>query len=532
MIFWGFYFISKVFLFLKGHIQFDLYLNLLLAVYALMPLKIRHFGGMRGLQRNASRYLYGVIGVSLAFSLLWRDTYFPPFRNLVNFLYNPVTRPSNQYLFEFASNYWNLTIATVLGVIFVFCLLMRKVRLNWLILVVIPLMIPPAHSLIYGRVDEAILENLKGSIVTSGGAPTPILKLEEPSQGFDVVILQVCSLSWDDLRQIGMDQDVFFDQFDVLYSNFNTSSSYSTPSALRLLRSNCPQGTHESLFRPISDRCLLMENLRKSGFKTETVFNHQGKLSDKMASELSAFAKTDLPFKYSGLNPMIINYDDAPIYSNAEVLDLWWKQRLKNPHQSQAVFYNTVSLHGGNHLSREGQTWWARKRSSEYKETLGLIFSDFSKFFAQLKKSDRDVLVFMVPEHGAALVGDSFQGRDLRDIPMPKLTLVPMGIKFIGKGWGKISKLKIDALSSYPVIPQVINAAIQSKSSKKSIQKNLDSKDFQLSLPMDFFAESENAMTTIREGKVFLKRKNQDWRQLPGEFLPKGFVEKKRGDTQ
>jgi hypothetical protein len=115
---------------------------------------------------------------------------------------------------------------------------------------------------------------------------------------------------------------------------------------------------------------------------------------------------------------------------------------------------------------------------------------------------------------------------------MPKLTLVPMGIKFIGKGWGKVPKLRLDALSSYPVIPQVINAAIQRKASRQKDQRDLEGKDFELSPALEFSAESENASTTIHEGKVFFRRKNQDWRSLPAEFLPESFSGLKEGQNK
>jgi hypothetical protein len=523
MVFWGFYFIAKAFLYLQGHIQFDLYLNLILAVYALMPLKIRYLGGVSGLKGNASRYVYGLLAVPLSLSILWHDSYLPPFRFLVNYLSNPVTRPSGKYMFEFVSNYWSLSLVAVFLVILCFSYLIRKYRFSWGVLVVLPLLVPPVHLLVMSRSEGKTLESLKPATWLTAGAPTSILKLPDPARGFDIVILHVCSLSWDDLKNVGMDQDSFLDQFDVLYQNFNTWSSYSTPSALRLLRATCPQSEHESLYRPVSDRCLLFDSLRKSGFQTDTLFNHQGKLSDKMEVEISALAKADPPMKYSGLHPVIINYDGAPIFDNFEVLDLWWRKRQQKPQQSRVVFFNSVSLHGGNHLSRDKNSWWTRTRSSEYKETLGMSFSEFRRFFDEIKRSGKDVLVFMVPEHGAALVGDSVQGPDLRDIPMPKLTLVPMGIKFIGSGWGRLPKFRVNQLSSYPVIPQVINAAIRKRVPRQGGNSEFDLKDFESSPTPEFFAESENASTTIRDGKVFFRRKNQEWRSLPSSFLPETF---------
>lgn len=42
------------------------------------------------------------------------------------------------------------------------------------------------------------------------------------------------------------------------------------------------------------------------------------------------------------------------------------------------------------------------------------------------------MVVVIVPEHGAALVGDKMQMSGLRDIPSPNITHTPVGIKLIG----------------------------------------------------------------------------------------------------
>ena len=60
------------------------------------------------------------------------------------------------------------------------------------------------------------------------------------------------------------------------------------------------------------------------------------------------------------------------------------------------------------------------------------LLADFDKFLTELESTGRPVVVMLVPEHGAALRGDKLQISGMREIPGPRITLVPAGIKIIG----------------------------------------------------------------------------------------------------
>ncbi len=58
---------------------------------------------------------------------------------------------------------------------------------------------------------------------------------------YDIVLLHVCSLSWDDLDFVRDNADPLLHRFDILFDQFSSSASYSGPAAIRLLRANCGQ---------------------------------------------------------------------------------------------------------------------------------------------------------------------------------------------------------------------------------------------------------------------------------------------------
>nr|WP_233168070.1 cellulose biosynthesis protein BcsG [Xylophilus sp. ASV27] len=56
----------------------------------------------------------------------------------------------------------------------------------------------------------------------------------------------------------------------------------------------------------------------------------------------------------------------------------------------------------------------------------------FDQFLTDLECVGRPVVVLLVPEHGAALRGDKLQISGMREIPSPRITLVPAAMKIVG----------------------------------------------------------------------------------------------------
>jgi cellulose synthase operon protein YhjU len=109
-------------------------------------------------------------------------------------------------------------------------------------------------------------------------------------------------------------------------------------------------------------------------------------------------------------------------------LSQWWTQRQTRGAAPVALYYNTITLHDGNRIP-------GSKSSSSldtYKPRLVKLLGDFDRFVTQLEASGRPVVLVLLPEHGASLRGDKVQISGMREIPDPKITLVPAAIKLIG----------------------------------------------------------------------------------------------------
>ncbi len=98
------------------------------------------------------------------------------------------------------------------------------------------------------------------------------------------------------------------------------------------------------------------------------------------------------------------------------------------------MYFNTISLHQGSRKAG-GKRRGPDERFAYYGENARTLFEELEQFFSLLESSGRRVVVVLVGEHGAALAGTKIQAPDLRAIPMPRITMVPAAVKFIGPGW-------------------------------------------------------------------------------------------------
>ncbi len=78
------------------------------------------------------------------------------------------------------------------------------------------------------------------------------MRFRTDAQPFDVLIINICSLSWSDIEAVGLMDHPLWKHFDLLFKNFNSATSYSGPAAARLLRASC--GTSSLMRTFISHR--------------------------------------------------------------------------------------------------------------------------------------------------------------------------------------------------------------------------------------------------------------------------------------
>ncbi|WP_017444651.1 cellulose biosynthesis protein BcsG [Gayadomonas joobiniege] len=327
---------------------------------------------------------------------------------------------------------------------------------------------------------------------------------------FDVLLLNICSLSYDDLTAAGIESSSLFDSFDIVFKQFNTATSYSGPAALRLLRASCGHVPHADLFEQGPKACYLFENLKSLGFKTSLVMNHDGHFDNFLGLIQNEGHVDAAPLPLAGREIEQYAFDNTPVYDDADMLKQWLKQVNASP-QPQALYYNTVSLHDGNRLVAAGKldavTSYARRSKN--------LFADLKQFLADLAASGRNVMVVLVPEHGAALKGDKMQFSGLRDIPSPSIVNVPAAVKFIGPsaGYQNQAQVVVAELASHYTLGTLIKRAIDFDVFANPLNLN----ELVADLPDNrLVAENKGAVLLDYKGKPYIKLAGDDWLVYPG----------------
>ncbi|WP_434030482.1 cellulose biosynthesis protein BcsG [[Pseudomonas] boreopolis] len=520
---WNLYFMSKVVLAWMGALNLQVLPNLLLLAGLLVPLPWRW-----------ARIARTLVALPFAVALYYQDTWWPPFQRL---LAQPgVLDFSGAYLWELLQRFINWPMVSALAVMAgAYWLLKPWVRMTTLsvagMLCLAALAIPlPADW------REAPAASVAGGSATAGrkGAPATTealdaylasfyqqqatLKTQFPAQGsgapFDVIVLNICSLAWSDLDEVGLRKNNLLDRMDVVFDNFNSATAYSGPAAIRLLRASCGQTSHTRLFDPVPADCQLFSNLQRLGFQNELAMNHDGHFDD-FIGELGTYGGLQAkPMDVGGLPRALVAFDNSPLRRDADVLLSWWKRRLAEPASQVALFYNTISLHDGNRIVAAN----GRAASADYKARADMVLNDMAGFVQALEQSGRRAMVVVVPEHGAALHGDRMQIPGMREIPSPSITHVPVGVKLIGMGIPASGGPRhVVEPSSYLAISELVSRVYA-----LNAQTPPDTRDWDAlltGLPVTpSVSENEGATVIDYDGKPYLQLKGSPgWTPYPEE---------------
>ncbi len=437
----SFYFLFKLYLFLKGAIRLDIILNLLFLIFIIIPLPGRIS------RKRIFRFCRGTLNIVLAFLLLWHDSWMPSLLKGGAFLYEQ-GMPSFTYLVSFIRGFFSMSIVIAAIIIFLISFLAGKYkRVTPALLATLIIAVPLTHGYFGNSAEDEANFRIKPVEAEETKDPAKYLEafynreservimFKEPdpaSPPFDIVFLHTCSLSWDDLKELDMSkEDSFFKQFDYLFTNFNTATGYSGPAVKRFLQANCGQRSHDDLSKAPHKPCLLMEPLASNGFEPHLSLNHDGKYGDFLDIVKENVPDDTLIISPISLSPDAIFFDKSLLYSDHKVLNKWFEKRQASKSKRVVFYYNSVLLHAGSHWIGD-KKWYRRNIHSQYQEVFDEYLVDITKFIDLLKSSKRNTVLFFVPEHGRALSGSPFQPQDMRDIPLPKITNVPVGIKFIG----------------------------------------------------------------------------------------------------
>ncbi|MDD2064082.1 cellulose biosynthesis protein BcsG [Pseudomonas sp. 25571] len=518
---WNLYFLAKFLLVALGMFDFQALPNLLFAAFLLIPLP----GKWLRIARQLAALPIGI-------ALFYQDTWLPPFSRL---LAQPgVLDFSWNYLLELLGRFINWNLMGALALLLVGYLYLRHwlrlstlslLGLGWLAVGGLPSLgftagqapgtvttSPAAQAQATAVADNATLDGwLEQFFASERERVTAFPAMNAEEQPFDLLVINICSLAWDDLSAVGLRDNPLLSRLDVVFDQFNSATSYSGPAAIRVLRASCGQSSHAGLYQSAPEQCLLFQNLARLGFQSNTLLNHSGRF-DNFIGDITQQHMPQPGLRNTDFPRALVGFDGSPIASDLDVLRRWWGQRKGTPAEHVSLFYNSISLHDGNRIvTADGGT-----RVADYATRANRLFGELGTFLDELERSGRRVVVAIVPEHGAALHGDRMQLSGMREIPTPSITHVPVGLKFIGMGQPARSEpLRVSAPTSYLALSELISRVYAGLGQ----QQALDVPSLLNDLPTtEQVAETSGAQVLNYQGRAYMRLQGQpDWQPIPEE---------------
>lgn len=519
---WNLYFIIKLAMYVAGLIGFDVFYNILFAAFLLLPLGF-----------NSLRILRNIIALPIAVALLYYDSWLPPFKRLLE--QPEVLSFSNDYLIELFLRFinWNLLGAGLI-IIVVYSFLAQWLRMTtWTLLALLLVALPSVPSMprvLWGEASNKVatavnishdrpttLEPRSGDINTVLNQELELFYQNEQqrvtkfslpttdSAPFDLLFINICSLSWSDLEVTQLVEHPLFARMDIVFDKFNSATSYSGPSVLRLMRASCGQSAHDALYKDADSQCYLFENLNKLGFSGSAVLNHTGEFEGFIDDiNLAGFSAPALiP---NNLRPKLKAFDETPIWGDYDTLKLWWADRLGKNTPAEVLLYNSISLHDGN---REA-TADGGSRSAPYAQLARKLLDDLNVFMTELEASDRQVMLVFVPEHGAALEGDRMQIAGMREIPTPEITHVPVAVRLIGtKSAGPTHPLHVSTPTSFLALSELVARVL---SRDVFAQESVNWPELVMDLPETrVVSENNGTVMMTYQGEPYIRLGERDW---------------------
>lgn len=525
---WNLYFLLKFALLWFGYLNFHPLENLVFLAFLLMPLPI-------GIWRTIRVW----IALPVGFALFWYDTWLPGIASiksqgseLLGFDFAYITDLVNRFI------NWKMVgagFAIIVGYLFIAqwirVTLFVSLMLIWLNVVTIS---GPAVSLLPQTASNSTTTTTDStSTGTSAGLSMDLppttqnlntyltqfyasqkdkmtafpTSLPADAQPFDILVINICSLAWSDMESVDLANHPLWQHFDIIFDNFNSATAYSGPAAIRLLRASCGQTPHKDLYSPAPQQCYLFDNLANLGFTNELMLDHPGAYGNFL-NQLQQYGGLTVPLKsQAGLNVELTSFDGNQIYDDGQILSNWLQERGTDTTERSATFFNIIPLHDGDRFV--GQT-----RTAPYQARAKNLFDKLDQFITDAEKSGRRVLLMVVPEHGAALVGDKIQVSGLRDIPSPSITHVPVGIKFINMKAAKpATQIRVKTQTSYLAISEMAARLVDGK---VFTEDNVDWQALVQNLPeVPVVSENDNAIVMGYQNQFYVSLSGGSWVPYP-----------------
>lgn len=499
---WSVYFAGKIYLYFSGHIPLDIALNLIFFVSLLATSSPSWPRPLRW-ARNLAAWL-------AAGALLWHDSWLPSPAFVADFVKTGgmAQMPQMTYVLTFLAPLLRsreaLALAAGAAALGWFG---RRVHLTW----------PIAAALFFAGVHHSYHPASAGLDGERSGfykeeAGRRVAFIAGPAKP-DVILIEICSLAQDDLAAAGLADDPFWSQFDVMFTSFNTVTAYSNPASLRLLRANCGQVTHGALYATDAG-CSLLHALRGVGYHTYAAYDHDATYQD-YSEQVKRYGLADEALPVAGIPVHRRNFDGSNLYDDKTVLSRWWDRRQADGGGPAALFANLMTLHTGGHRIND-PSWWKMSRPARYRQAFAELTPAITGLMSRVAASKRPAVLVFIPEHGAALRGSSIQIEDLREMPLPYITVAPIGIKLIGFPGAARRQLIISKPISYLGFATVLSNLVKTPPPfSPEVLSRLTG-----NLPeTPFVAENENDVVLESGGKYYLKAGKEPWTLLPPDTL-------------
>jgi hypothetical protein len=163
--------------------------------------------------------------------------------------------------------------------------------------------------------------------------------------------------------------------------------------------------------------------------------------------------------------------------------------------------------------------WWKKERVVLYQEFGQRLFGNLNTFFKTLQSAGKNFVVIFVPEHGMALRGSSLQSPDIREIPLPAITTVPVGIKLIGDGVSPFPErqMTISKPTSYVALSHLLSSFL---AAPRFGRDSMLTKEVIDRIPKTkFLSENEASLVVKKDNDVFYYGKGKMWIKLPESTL-------------
>lgn len=526
---WNLYFLIKFLLAWTGALNLQLLPNLVFAAFLLMPLpplwlhRLRH-----------------IVAIPIGIALLYNDTWFPPFSRLLEA--TDIWQFSSAYLLELAGRLINWEwVGAGLVLLVVYLFVSQWVRLTTfsvLGLAYLTLIGLPRPATTWDSMAAAAIPAAPVGVAAESPAPGVTINPQPPTSAnldrhlasfhehetarrvrfqplpaeaepFDLLIVNICSLSWDDLASTGLREHPLFSKMDIMFEQFNSATSYSGPAAIRLLRASCGHTPHTDLYAAAPQECYLFENLGALGFAPGVSFNHNGVFQNFLKT-VQDQGQLPAPASPANARRALVSFDGSPIWRDIDVLNDWWQRRQTSGTARNVTFYNTITLHDGNrYVNQAGGT-----QRAEYEPRAQILLDDLTAFIGELERSGRKVLIALVPEHGAGMHGDRMQIAGMREIPSPALTHVPVGLKLIGaRDQRADGPIRISTPTSYLALAELVSRLSDGGA---FVAEHIDWDTLVADLPAtEPVAESDAVVVIQYQGAPYVRIKGQDWLPYP-----------------